>query len=126
MVKIDFFSDKYKALRPVKMGFIDEDDESCIPPLPPPPPPRRIGTGFVDEDESDSEPLIDRHAPKTERPGRTELDRYVTSYCPACGGSDDPIIGAFTHPPFTGKVMTGHKLGCPRGKVGERIGVQDD
>jgi len=48
--------------------------------------------------------------------------KHIYGSCAVCGGSDHPVIGLFTNPPFSGSACTGHKLGCPRGKVGTPIG----
>jgi len=105
-------------------GFIDDDKTAPAP----------SEGGFVDETPpSTGFPVIDipwpafiprvKVKPNTLPFSRKPAER-IYGNCVACGGSDHPVIGLFSNPPFSGTLTTGHKLGCPRGKVGTPIGEE--
>jgi len=100
------FTDDEAPTAPSQGGFADDEPVKVIPPL---------RARIVDGDW----PVVDF------KPFLTKRAKNVYGSCAVCGGSDHPQIGLFSNPPFSGRMATGHKLGCPRGKVGTVIGVED-
>jgi hypothetical protein len=107
------FTDEPTAPAPAGGGFADDVVE--IP----------IGTSGIIPGEY---PIVHpkTHIPLLDRPFSKERTKNTYGSCSVCGGSDHPVLGLFTNPPFSGNTTTGHKLGCPRGKVGTTIGENHD